>query len=146
MKNCVDRESYSLTAGLALGLVLLGSGTGSDLANIPDTLHYYMVGGNIRPFCGAQKDKYKSPRYLLSKSFVNTLINLIRIFKRYNSNFMLTYALKYTKILTIFDIYSTIIVYYIFYHSSLYIYKYIMCKCVCVCVYICMYILSYYKR
>ncbi|XP_011495610.1 PREDICTED: anaphase-promoting complex subunit 1 [Ceratosolen solmsi marchali] len=63
MKNCVDRESYSLTAGLALGLVLLCSGTGSDLANIPDTLHYYMVGGNIRPFSGAQKDKYKSPSY-----------------------------------------------------------------------------------
>lgn len=62
MKNCVDRESYSLTAGLALGLVVLGSGSGSDLANIPDTLHYYMIGGTPRPFSGAQKDKYKSPR------------------------------------------------------------------------------------
>lgn len=63
MKNCIDRESYSLTAGLALGLVVLGSGGGSDLANIPDSLHYYMVGGNVRPFCGSQKDKYKSPSY-----------------------------------------------------------------------------------
>ena len=63
MKNCVDRESYSLAAGLALGLVVLGSGGGSDLASIPDTLHYYMVGGHARPFCGAQKEKYKSPRY-----------------------------------------------------------------------------------
>lgn len=64
MKNCVDRESYSLAAGLALGLVILGAGGGADLpASIPDTLHYYMVGGHIRPFSGAQKDKYKSPRY-----------------------------------------------------------------------------------
>lgn len=64
MKNCVDRESYSLTAGLALGLVVLNSGGGADLDHIPDALHYYMIGGNIRPFCGSQKDKYKSPRYL----------------------------------------------------------------------------------
>ncbi|XP_066581363.1 anaphase-promoting complex subunit 1 isoform X2 [Prorops nasuta] len=63
MKNCVDRESYSLAAGLALGLVVLGSGSGSDLSSIPDTLHYYMVGGHVRPFTGAQKEKYKSPSY-----------------------------------------------------------------------------------
>ncbi|XP_063980252.1 anaphase-promoting complex subunit 1 [Diachasmimorpha longicaudata] len=63
MKNCVDRESYSLAAGLALGLVVLGRGGGADLASIPDTLHYYMVGGNSRPFTGAQKEKYKSPSY-----------------------------------------------------------------------------------
>lgn len=62
MKNCVDRESYSLAAGLALGLVVLGKGGGCDLADIPDTLHYYMLGGNVRPLTGAQKDKYKSPR------------------------------------------------------------------------------------
>lgn len=64
MKNCVDRESYSLAAGLALGLVILGSGSGADVpASMTDTLHYYMVGGHTRPFSGAQKDKYKSPRY-----------------------------------------------------------------------------------
>ncbi|CAL1682145.1 unnamed protein product [Lasius platythorax] len=64
MKNCVNRESYSLAAGLALGLVILGSGGGADVpASIPDTLHYYMVGGHTRPFSGAQKDKYKSPSY-----------------------------------------------------------------------------------
>lgn len=62
MKNCVDRESYSLAAGLALGLVVLECGGACDIGNIPDTLHYYMVGGNVRPFMGAQKDKYKSPR------------------------------------------------------------------------------------
>ncbi|XP_012268770.2 anaphase-promoting complex subunit 1 isoform X2 [Athalia rosae] len=63
MKNCVDRESYSLAAGLALGLVVLGYGGGSDLATIPDTLHYYMLGGHVRPLTGAQKDKYRSPSY-----------------------------------------------------------------------------------
>ncbi|XP_043478595.1 anaphase-promoting complex subunit 1 [Leptopilina heterotoma] len=63
MKNCVDRESYSLAAGLALGLVVLECGGACDIGNIPDTLHYYMVGGNVRPFMGAQKDKYKSPSY-----------------------------------------------------------------------------------
>nr|XP_033324577.1 anaphase-promoting complex subunit 1 [Megalopta genalis] len=63
IKNCVDRESYSLAAGLALGLVVLGSGSGPDLTSIPDTLHYYMVGGDVRPFTGSQKDKYKSPSY-----------------------------------------------------------------------------------
>ncbi|XP_046750016.1 anaphase-promoting complex subunit 1 [Diprion similis] len=63
MKNCVDRESYSLAAGLALGLVVLGCGGGSDFSSIPDTLHYYMLGGNVRPLTGAQKDKYKSPSY-----------------------------------------------------------------------------------
>lgn len=55
MENCIDRESYTLAAGLALGLVLLEKG--SDLSGltdlgIPDTLHYYMVGGHKRPLSG----------------------------------------------------------------------------------------------
>ncbi|XP_055551724.1 anaphase-promoting complex subunit 1 [Wyeomyia smithii] len=62
MENYVERESYALTAGLALGLVTLQQGEKStalrDL-DIPDTLHYYMVGGNKRPLIGAQKEKYK---------------------------------------------------------------------------------------
>nr|CAD7457684.1 unnamed protein product [Timema tahoe] len=76
MENSVDRESYSLAAGLALGLVVLGKGSQlcglGDLA-IPDTLHYYMVGGHRRPLTvnncldlygtGSQKEKYKSPSY-----------------------------------------------------------------------------------
>lgn len=66
MENSVDRESYSLAAGLALGLVTLGQGgkpTGlADLA-VSDTLHYYMAGGNKRPLTGAQKDKYKVPSF-----------------------------------------------------------------------------------
>lgn len=55
MENCVDRESYSLAAGLALGLVTLKHGgrpTGLSDLNVPDILHYYMVGGNKRPLTG----------------------------------------------------------------------------------------------
>ncbi|CAH0388207.1 unnamed protein product [Bemisia tabaci] len=66
MENSVDRESYSLAAGLGLGMVVLGQGNHlsgmNDLA-IPDALHYYMVGGHKRPITGTQKDKYKSPSY-----------------------------------------------------------------------------------
>lgn len=55
MENSVDRQSYSLAAGLALGLVTLKQGGRpsalSDL-NVADTLHYYMVGGNRRPITG----------------------------------------------------------------------------------------------
>lgn len=55
MENSVDRESYALAAGLALGLVTLQKGgQQSDIAdlNVPDTLHYYMVGGNKRALTG----------------------------------------------------------------------------------------------
>ncbi|KAK3923529.1 Anaphase-promoting complex subunit 1 [Frankliniella fusca] len=66
MENNVDRESYSLAAGLALGHVVLGQGSElcglADLA-IPDTLHYYMVGGHRRPVTGSQKEKYKCPSF-----------------------------------------------------------------------------------
>lgn len=81
MKNCVDRESYSLAAGLALGLIILGAGNRTDIPeSIPDTLHYYMVGGHTRPFSGAQKDKYKSPRYI--KVLYNVFLLFIRMFAR----------------------------------------------------------------
>lgn len=62
MENCVERESYALTAGLALGMVTLGLGetpTALQDLQLADTLHYYMVGGNKRPVVGAQKEKYK---------------------------------------------------------------------------------------
>ncbi|XP_036221809.2 anaphase-promoting complex subunit 1 isoform X2 [Bactrocera oleae] len=66
MENSVERESYALTAGLALGLVTLGLGESPagllDL-QIPDTLHYYMVGGNKRQLTGSQKEKYKLPSF-----------------------------------------------------------------------------------
>lgn len=55
MENCVERESYALTAGLALGLVTLGKGEsppGLKDLQLPDILHYYMVGGNKRPLTG----------------------------------------------------------------------------------------------
>lgn len=55
MENCIDRESYTLAAGLALGLVLLEKGndlSGLTDLGIPDTLHYYMVGGHKRPLSG----------------------------------------------------------------------------------------------
>lgn len=49
MENCVERESYALTAGLALGLVTLGKGetAAPGLADLklPDILHRYMTGG-----------------------------------------------------------------------------------------------------
>jgi anaphase-promoting complex subunit 1 len=66
MENSIDRESYSLAAGLSLGLVTLKQGScslGLSDLNIPDRLHYYMVGGNRRPLTGAQKDKYKVPSF-----------------------------------------------------------------------------------
>ncbi|XP_053948485.1 anaphase-promoting complex subunit 1 isoform X1 [Anastrepha ludens] len=66
MENSIERESYALTAGLALGLVTLGLGESPagllDL-QIPDTLHYYMVGGNKRQLTGSQKEKYKLPSF-----------------------------------------------------------------------------------
>ncbi|XP_058056277.1 anaphase-promoting complex subunit 1 [Anopheles bellator] len=66
MENCVERESYSLTAGLALGLVTLGEGDRSTVLRdleLPDTLHYYMHGGARRQVEGAQKEKYKLPSF-----------------------------------------------------------------------------------
>ncbi|XP_050510831.1 anaphase-promoting complex subunit 1 [Diabrotica virgifera virgifera] len=76
MENSIDRESYSLAAGLALGLVTLRHGESpsglSDL-NVPDTLHYYMVGGNKRPLIGSQKDKYKTPSFQIREG---TSVNL----------------------------------------------------------------------
>lgn len=66
MENSVERESYALTAGLGLGLVTLGQGespAGLRDLQLPDTLHYYMVGGNKRPLTGSQKEKYKLPSF-----------------------------------------------------------------------------------
>ncbi|KAK5650992.1 hypothetical protein RI129_002021 [Pyrocoelia pectoralis] len=66
MENSTDRESYSLAAGLALGLVTLQQGgrpSGLADLNVPDTLHYYMVGGNRRVLEGSQRDRYRVPSF-----------------------------------------------------------------------------------
>ncbi|XP_030854571.1 anaphase-promoting complex subunit 1 [Strongylocentrotus purpuratus] len=65
LNNCTNRESYSLAAGLALGMVTLGRGSGavglSDL-NIPDQLYHYMAGGHKKHVSGSSREK-KSPCY-----------------------------------------------------------------------------------
>ncbi|XP_053668809.1 anaphase-promoting complex subunit 1 [Anopheles marshallii] len=70
MENYVERESFSLTAGLALGLVTLGLGDSCsslhDLA-LPDTLYYYMNGNNRRLMVGAQKEKYRLPSFQIKE-------------------------------------------------------------------------------
>lgn len=66
MENYVERESYALSAGLALGMVTLSTGNkdvGLDDLNLPDTLHYYMTGGTKRMLSGIQRDKYKLPSF-----------------------------------------------------------------------------------
>ncbi|XP_054720739.1 LOW QUALITY PROTEIN: anaphase-promoting complex subunit 1-like [Uloborus diversus] len=66
MEHCIDRESYSLAAGLALGLITLGKGKEmSGIADLPmaDQLYHYMVGGHKRPLTGIHKEKHKSPSY-----------------------------------------------------------------------------------
>eukprot|EP00092_Neocalanus_flemingeri_P027542 GFUD01029881.1.p1 GENE.GFUD01029881.1~~GFUD01029881.1.p1 ORF type:complete len:1834 (+),score=561.65 GFUD01029881.1:757-5502(+) len=50
LENCVDRESYSLTAGLALGMITMGKGeqlVAGGLADLslPSVLHNHMAGG-----------------------------------------------------------------------------------------------------
>ena len=52
MENCSDRESYSLAAGLGLGMVMLGKGqepAGLADLNMADQLFHFMVGGHRRP-------------------------------------------------------------------------------------------------
>ncbi|XP_069743780.1 anaphase-promoting complex subunit 1 [Narcine bancroftii] len=70
MENCTDRESYSLAAGLALGMVCLGHGSNligmSDL-NVPDQLYQYMVGGHRRAQAGILREKHKSPSYQIKE-------------------------------------------------------------------------------
>ncbi|XP_053678179.1 anaphase-promoting complex subunit 1 [Anopheles nili] len=70
MENYVERESYALTAGLALGLVTLGMGEElsalHDLA-LPDTLYYYMNGGFRRSNAGSQKEKYRLPSFQIKE-------------------------------------------------------------------------------
>ncbi|TRY97620.1 hypothetical protein DNTS_004749 [Danionella cerebrum] len=70
MECCTDRESYSLAAGLALGMVCLGHGSNligmSDL-NVPEQLYQYMVGGHRRTHTGINREKHKSPSYQIKE-------------------------------------------------------------------------------
>ncbi len=70
MENCTDRESYSLASGLALGLVMLGKGSGetglSDLS-MADQLYHYIVGGHRRPLTGTYRERYRSPSYQIQE-------------------------------------------------------------------------------
>lgn len=72
MENSVDRESYSLAAGLALGFVTLKQGgiqTGIMDLNIPDMLHYYMVGGHKRPLIGMYTKTIRNKKYPTSNLY-----------------------------------------------------------------------------
>ncbi|XP_048864523.1 anaphase-promoting complex subunit 1 isoform X2 [Brienomyrus brachyistius] len=70
MEYCTDRESYSLAAGLALGMVCLGHGSnliGMTDLNVPEQLYQYMVGGHRRAHAGANREKHKSPSYQIKE-------------------------------------------------------------------------------
>ncbi|KAM4607119.1 anaphase-promoting complex subunit 1 [Polymixia lowei] len=70
MEYCTDRESYSLAAGLALGMVCLGHGSnliGMTDLNVPEQLYQYMVGGHRRTQAGASREKHKSPSYQIKE-------------------------------------------------------------------------------
>ncbi|XP_031572163.1 anaphase-promoting complex subunit 1-like [Actinia tenebrosa] len=76
MENAVNRESYSLSAGLALGLVMLQHGNealGVADLKMADQLYHYMVGGQKKPQAGTQKEKFKTTSYLIKEGdTVNT--------------------------------------------------------------------------
>lgn len=75
MENSSDRESYSLAAGLALGLVMFGrGGEAAGLADlqVASQLHHYIQGGRKKPLLPAHKDKYKSPSYQIKVSHMFT--------------------------------------------------------------------------
>uniref|UniRef100_A0AAQ5ZJ60 Anaphase-promoting complex subunit 1 n=1 Tax=Amphiprion ocellaris TaxID=80972 RepID=A0AAQ5ZJ60_AMPOC len=70
MEYCTDRESYSLAAGLALGMVCLGHGSnliGMTDLNVPEQLYQYMIGGHRRAQAGANRERHKSPSYQIKE-------------------------------------------------------------------------------
>ncbi|XP_041922218.1 anaphase-promoting complex subunit 1 isoform X2 [Alosa sapidissima] len=70
MEYCTDRESYSLAAGLALGMVCLGHGSnliGMTDLNVPEQLYQYMVGGHRRTHAGINRERHKSPSYQIKE-------------------------------------------------------------------------------
>lgn len=70
----IDRESYSLSAGLAFGLVNLCRG-GSSTISSSDQLRLYMLGGRRKPLSIAQKDRYfKQDCHRGEEEYINTQI------------------------------------------------------------------------
>ncbi|KAE8280877.1 Anaphase-promoting complex subunit 1 [Larimichthys crocea] len=61
------QESYSLAAGLALGMVCLGNLIGMTDLNVPEQLYQYMVGGHRRAQAGANRERHKSPSYQIKE-------------------------------------------------------------------------------
>lgn len=70
----VDRESYSLSAGLAFGLVNLCRG-GSSTISSSDQLRLYMLGGRRKPLTLAQRERYfKQDCHRGEEEYINTHI------------------------------------------------------------------------
>lgn len=70
----VDRESYSLSAGLAFGLVNLCRG-GSTTISSSDQLRLYMLGGKRKLLTAAQKERYfKQDCHRGEEEYINTHI------------------------------------------------------------------------
>eukprot|EP00795_Rhopilema_esculentum_P002872 gene2872-1109_t len=70
MENAICRESHSLAAGFALGMVLLGKGTDSlyfsDL-KITQELHHLVFGGQQCELPTYLREIFKSPSYLIKE-------------------------------------------------------------------------------
>ncbi|XP_059145256.1 anaphase-promoting complex subunit 1-like isoform X2 [Physella acuta] len=71
MENCVDRDSYALSAGLSLGLIMFGKGNQtmglSDLS-MADLLCHLMVGGHTKQMQWLNRDRlYKAPSFLIKE-------------------------------------------------------------------------------
>ena len=70
MENSNDRESYSLAAGLGLGLIMFSKGVQPDEfadLDIASQLYHYIEGGYQKPLTGPTRDKYKSPSYQIKE-------------------------------------------------------------------------------
>ena len=78
MENHIDRESYSLTAGIALGMVTLGKANSLDSYISPDgvrilqQLHQYMNGGNKSSNVIARERQNPPSFHVLEGHFINT--------------------------------------------------------------------------
>lgn len=70
-----DRESYSLCAGLAFGLVNLCRG-GSSTISSSDQLRLYMLGGRRKPLTLAQRERYfKQDCHRGEEEYINTHVS-----------------------------------------------------------------------